>query len=230
LEGALTRLQRLLQPVNWKYAVGELVLIVLGILVALAANAWYARYDDRREEREYLREIRAALQADLSDVRANVAALKQTQLASNRLGNHLQARLPLNDSIREDLGRLTSSIMHVQNRGAYESLKTRGLNLIRDDSLRFAISQLYEGQYRFLETIDATAMQSWAMSTRELFRYIVLGPNGAMPRNYEQLLGDADFMAWLDWWRMSNNVALNIERNLERQITDVTARIDRALR
>ncbi len=44
--------------VNWKYAIGEVVLIVVGILIALAAADWNDRRVLREEELALLEELR----------------------------------------------------------------------------------------------------------------------------------------------------------------------------
>ena len=35
---------------NWKDALGEVVLIVIGVTIALAANSWYEDRQERRDE------------------------------------------------------------------------------------------------------------------------------------------------------------------------------------
>src|SRR5687767_3650486 len=67
----MTRLGRLLQPVNWKYALGEIFLIVAGVLIALALDAWADDRQERRRERAYLVQL-------LTDTRVNERRILRT--------------------------------------------------------------------------------------------------------------------------------------------------------
>lgn len=64
------RLNRLVRSVSWKHAFGEVLLIVIGITIALAVNSWWEDQQDRRSEDLILRQLHAALQADLIDLEA----------------------------------------------------------------------------------------------------------------------------------------------------------------
>ena len=48
------------------YAIGEIVLIVAGILIAIQVNGWYGNQLLRADEKEYLQKIRSDLQDDIS--------------------------------------------------------------------------------------------------------------------------------------------------------------------
>jgi len=54
--------------VNWSQAAGEAVLILSGVLVALAADAWWEERSERRQEREYLE----ALSSELAQMKSHV--------------------------------------------------------------------------------------------------------------------------------------------------------------
>ena len=51
-------------PENWKYAIGEVLLIVTGITVTLAVDAWYGERQERNEEANLLLGLRDALVMD----------------------------------------------------------------------------------------------------------------------------------------------------------------------
>lgn len=55
----MTRLPDALKVIDWRHALGELTLIVAGVLVALAANSWWDDRRDRQRERAYLRQLLA---------------------------------------------------------------------------------------------------------------------------------------------------------------------------
>lgn len=55
------------------YAVGEIVLVVIGILIALQVNTWNMARQDRKMETKYLAGLRADLQVDLVNLEAFIA-------------------------------------------------------------------------------------------------------------------------------------------------------------
>ena len=52
-----------------KYALGEIVLVVVGILIALQINDWYQERLDRQTEREYLVSMKRDLAEDTRELR-----------------------------------------------------------------------------------------------------------------------------------------------------------------
>ena len=87
------RLHKLVQPVNWKYALGEFVRIVAGILIALWLNEWSDHRRDRAAELQLLRRMRSALTEDLVDNRTGYDAFKQARLRILELQRHLNQRV-----------------------------------------------------------------------------------------------------------------------------------------
>ena len=54
--------------VNWNQALAEVILILIGIALALAADSWMDDRADRREERQYL----VALKGDIEKTRESL--------------------------------------------------------------------------------------------------------------------------------------------------------------
>ena len=50
------------------YAIGEVILVVIGILIALQINNWNERKKERAQEQKYLTEIRKNLEADNTQI------------------------------------------------------------------------------------------------------------------------------------------------------------------
>ena len=62
------RVSRLVSAPNWHYAVGEIVLIVVGVTVALAATSWYEGQQEQRDEIVVLQQLRQTLSEDLQEI------------------------------------------------------------------------------------------------------------------------------------------------------------------
>jgi hypothetical protein len=144
------RISNLLHASNWRYAVGELFLIVTGISIALAASSWYEGQQDRKFETEALIEIRKTLQAD----RQSLAEYKKiSQLRVDGLLSllaYMESDAPYSDELLVYFG-LMNGWLEVRIRTApFEALKEGGLNLVSSDALRFKMVSLYEEDYVLL--------------------------------------------------------------------------------
>ena len=53
----------------FKYAIGEIVLVVIGILIALQINNWNEQRKDNAKEQEYLKEIKNSLITDTLQIK-----------------------------------------------------------------------------------------------------------------------------------------------------------------
>lgn len=120
------------------YAVGEIVLVVIGILIALQLNEWNDHRKQLKLENEYYCRL-------LDDVRLDKEQIQNlTQLARERLVASNQAvRLLLNDSSNKiEIGKqisLSGKAIYSDfepNNSAYEDLKSgANLNIISDKSI-----------------------------------------------------------------------------------------------
>jgi hypothetical protein len=137
-----------------RYAIGEIVLVVIGILIALQINNWNEDRKENNIENKILVEISNGLRQDLLDIRSNMsehrAGLKACEYYFDLFTNkQVQA-----DSINYYYTYLTRGYISIQNKSGYESLKSRGLELIKNDSLRIEIIKLYEQDYSFIRKLE----------------------------------------------------------------------------
>lgn len=124
------------------YALGEIILVVIGILIALEVNNRNEQRKSQDLEVKYLKEIRNNLTFDLSDLAFNIN-FNSDRLRSNRLVlDYLRGETI--DSLTFHLSNLAFSTRTLVNPSGYESLKSKGLELITNDSLRSQITALYE--------------------------------------------------------------------------------------
>jgi hypothetical protein len=127
------------------YAFGEVVLIVVGIMIALQINVWNQERANRDLERNYLHRFQVDLEEDLSNFREQVE-LGQAGLEAVKEAVALIHR----ENVEDDFYRLNAlydladiDIFNAQY-STYEELESTGqLNLIHDDALRLAIQKHY---------------------------------------------------------------------------------------
>jgi hypothetical protein len=136
------------------YAVGEILLVVIGILIALNINNTSAEKKTRGKELALLQEMQKNLTTDLRDVRFNVAGNKGRIRSNEAVLKALQDRAALDDSLKHHFGNILGNYQISENTAAWENLKSAGIDLISDDSLRNAISALYSMKYVYLENVE----------------------------------------------------------------------------
>jgi hypothetical protein len=121
----------------WKRVVGELALIVGGVLIALALDAWWDGRQERKQETAYMTQLLVDLQETQSRLRASIAGDTETmEFVGAVLERAFSGPFPPADSLRLPTG-------YTQFRpltGTQVALVQGGdLRLLRNDSLRFAL-------------------------------------------------------------------------------------------
>ena len=133
------------------YAVGEIVLVVIGILIALQVNNWNEARKDRERELTILKEIHADLHIDLEEFDRNINHLNNQQVACRRMLEIVRENQPFDESCSFYLFYIQRYPRFTPKTGGYQLLQNKGLELIGDDGLRRAITDLYEYGYPYIK-------------------------------------------------------------------------------
>ena len=129
------------------YAIGEILLVVIGILIALQIDNWNNQRISSSQEITLLKEMKKNLETDITDVRGNIIWLK-SYLNSNQLVlNNLESASAFEDSLDVHYAGIYGSVNFQKNTSAYKNLESIGFSIIRNDSLRIAITNLYTITY-----------------------------------------------------------------------------------
>jgi hypothetical protein len=126
-------------------ALRDLALIVAGVLLALAADSWWSERSERRAEGVLLNVMTGELRQDLAKLARSLEAQRQAEAATVYLQEHLRNGTGYTAALDTVIGRVygTGGVT-LPATGAYEGLKSRGLEVVADDSLRIAITHYYE--------------------------------------------------------------------------------------
>ncbi|MBO3700254.1 DUF6090 family protein [Roseivirga sp. E12] len=138
-----------------KYALGEILLVVIGILIALSINNWNEGKKARTYELKMLDEIEDALNQDIPSIERFDSILNIWNKSIIYLTKEVnQANQPSGhwDSIHYHLETIDQiGIFSIYNDGPYEALKSSGMDRISNDRLRNDIARLYS---RDLPSLD----------------------------------------------------------------------------
>jgi hypothetical protein len=144
-----------------KYAIGEIVLVMVGILLALQVNNWNELRKDRLQEIKLYENLLVSLSADSTDV------IKFSGLISTGMRNQ---KFFINNSIQEliehyTIQQLEDSLRNAQKIGAsffprysaYNQLSSNGFQaLLQSEEIKTKLLELYDRSYKRYLHIDAS--------------------------------------------------------------------------
>lgn len=152
---------------DWRYGISELVIVVAGVLIALAADQWSRAQDDLALERQYLGDLVVDFQSDTTQLRIAI------DLAESRASlGHAVLEAMDGDTI------LTPAELVVALERQYyfafpaysrtnisDLMSTGNLRLIRDRALKRQLSEYYQT----IERLEQWS-ENWRVIQRDLER------------------------------------------------------------
>lgn len=128
------------------YAVGEIVLVVIGILIALQINNWNELRKERVQERKFLYSLKADLLVDLESLDAIMVERASKVNCSNMLMHPQQMDSPQQIRTVDSLiWRVMGWMRFVPRTNTMEELISSGnLNIISSDSIKYMLMTLKE--------------------------------------------------------------------------------------
>lgn len=132
----------------------EFLSIFIAVLSAFALNNWNDNRKDSISESKILVEISNGLGKDLEDITVNVGGHKAGIRACEFWRKVLENEEVTFDSLKQFYFDFSRDYISIQNISGYETLKSKGLELIEDDSLRLKIISVYEYDYSILRKFE----------------------------------------------------------------------------
>ncbi len=128
----------------FKYAIGEIILVVIGILIALQINNWNNSNIDTQKEKEYLSNLLEDIETQRLIVDKQIKHESDMRIASEKALYHLNSQNIDTDSINIYLSNITRKTF-VINDPTFQDLKTSGnILLIKNNALRNKIISFYQ--------------------------------------------------------------------------------------
>jgi len=132
----------------FKYAIGEIILVVIGILIALSLNNWNNNKKDLAYETKALEEIYKGLQLDHSALEIFINNTEKGIKSITTLDSLLKEDMPTYTKAYDTLfGAVYGFRFYSIEKANYEDLKTNSLNLVKNDDLRQQLIIVFESEY-----------------------------------------------------------------------------------
>ncbi len=145
------------------YALGEILLVVIGILIALQINNWNEYRKDRISELSFLTNLGHDLQNDIG-LLDEIVSLDSSILDDLRFTQHDLLNLEDIEEVRFTNSRFKYRFF-IPNKTTYENITSSGkIGLIQNDS----IVELWMSYYRTAQTIRETTDESLKNYSRDI--------------------------------------------------------------
>ena len=147
-----------------KYAIGEIVLVVIGILIALSINNWNEGQSKRNAELNFYRNTKQ----QLLDDKDNIASVLEDNIILNKQFNYAIKLIQANDKSKKDsLGKIAVNLIDYSDfdgqGNIYETMVNSGdVKLLRNPEIIEKIRRLEETYFYMnrMEAINFDAMMS----------------------------------------------------------------------
>jgi hypothetical protein len=179
------------------YAIGEILLVVIGILIALQINNWNEGRKQKLFARKILEDINTSIKDNISYLSFSIN-YNQTGINSGELIlNHFDENLPYNDSLDMHFSQAVGYSTPIIRNAGYESLKSYGLNIIENDSIVNGLIVFHNG---FIETLVLRQEEYYSNTASpiltELFETVSMRSE-MKPFNYDALRDSNEYRSVL---------------------------------
>jgi len=128
-----------------KYAIGEIILVVFGIVIALQIDNLNENRKNKEFEKEMLTQIQSNLKKDKLTLDKILISFDSAVKSSDKILNSELSEQPV-DSIKIWLGAIIQFDRFQPLTNGYEVLKSNGLNKISNKELRFLLGTYYDDE------------------------------------------------------------------------------------
>jgi hypothetical protein len=236
------------------YAIGEIILVVIGILIALSINNWNENRKQKIKEIEILSSIQESLKRDKIDLESVIPSNNRIRNSIDLLLNHMEKDLPYQDSLKYHFFNSTTTWVANFQKSAFENLKSEGINLISNKDLRKTIVEYYDAgiesskwqseTYRaivinsFQNVLNTRFESFWDSNYNDLMQMMENGEDvnpvdiiGEMvPNDFNSLKKDKEYLYFLrslkniNSWHMDRMLKLTII-SVEKLIEDIESEL-----
>jgi hypothetical protein len=136
------------------YAIGEIALVMIGILLALQVNNWNEDRKRLGEETKILQELKNSISTDIIELSKRVEYGKQDIYHANSILDHIEKGLPYSDSLNKHfiiISKAGINKIFSPEISAYKVLESKGVDLMSSDTLKKQVLDLYNIEYPKLD-------------------------------------------------------------------------------
>ena len=178
------------------YAVGEILLVVIGILIALQVNNWNEERKMQTTETSLLNDLKSNLAANFAEIESALDFNRETLDNYEIILRYVEQDLPQDSTLNAAFFTFSNWAAPYFARSAYESLKSRGLDNLKNAELRAALTAMYDE--RFTHLTNDYDRAEWQLSSEVRIEFVkkyvrYLQDDTAIVINYKEMISDDEF-------------------------------------
>ncbi|WP_053069208.1 DUF6090 family protein [Bizionia psychrotolerans] len=157
----------------FKYAIGEIILVVIGILIALSINNWNEERKELKLESKFIELLKQDLSSDSESLAELVEISDASVISKNLILDYQDGKILKPDSLSTHFLR---AVFHgipsfVPNKGAIEDIQNAGgLSLIKNEAVNNQILKLYNTYERFEKNLGQPYIENRNISRQLVFQ------------------------------------------------------------
>ena len=215
------------------YAIGEIILVVIGILIALQINNWNENRKEKKIETSILNELQSDFKSDLLSLNEDIEINKRAIRSNELITKVLMSNIDYNDSLDLHFGNIQYSASFTVNTGGFENLKSRGFEIIANDTLRKDIIELQDRWYDYLFILNqknnTINIEQLLPTYRKYFTNLSYTFKDQYvsftPVNFESLRNNTDFLQLIAYQKFNNEKTVQYLEIIIKRIKDVIDKI-----
>ncbi len=215
----------------FKYAIGEVILVVIGILIALSINNWNENLKSQAKELKIIKELKTDLISNKNRLKDKLEFFKKTKRDGKLLEKHLTNKLAYNDSLQNYFSIPLHNFSFLLTYSAYENLKSQGFDNISNDKLRLSIIRLYDEKFGLIKDQEFKMSNIFTNTSvpMSLKYFRTTLTKGLVPNDYEKLLNTSEFTNLISQLAFASGQYENISKNtiieIDKLLKDIESEI-----
>lgn len=139
---------------KWYKYVIEIVVVIVGILIAYNLEQWRDTRNNKKREIEILKEFKRGLSADLAEMHVYILSHEHSIRSSKIILKVIKDNLPYHDSLDAYFAYTHAFSTFTGNVSPIEQLKNSDLAIVSNDTLRLKISGMYDEAYTRIRLVE----------------------------------------------------------------------------
>ena len=136
-----------------KYAIGEIILVMIGILLALQVNNWNEQRKANQFEATLLSELLQSAEEDIERIKTVIERNQDYVLSANIALEAIDNNSVFNDSLANHLNNAFKVWRIYFETSAYDNIKEYGLHIIKNDETRKTAISAYNARSTFVDEL-----------------------------------------------------------------------------
>ena len=221
----------------FKYAIGEIILVVIGILIALSINNWNEEKKSIQKGLDILVDIRENLEFNTIQFQEDIEINRNVVNSIDIILNNITVTKIYNDSLDKHFRYVNWWASARWKSSGYEALIEHGVEIVQSKELQKSIIDLYEISYT--EIVENARLQegNWNAILPNWLELIYRDPSEfsssdehkARPFNYQEIIDSRIFRSFLTFNRSQRVYDIQVRTNMLAKHQELIKLIDKEL-